>query len=105
MKPNQSTHPLPDFDADLEDDAVWNLLDDATPTELPPRFVNETLRRIRLEEDIQKISVVESGLCTKTSHRSCWSSIGYDRDCDLATVRSFSLQQNNFRDPSNQRRL
>ena len=54
MKPNQPTHPLPDFDADLEDDAVWNLLDDATPTELPPRFVNETLRRIRLEEDIRK---------------------------------------------------
>ena len=54
MKPNQPTHPLPDFDADLEDDAVWNLLGDATPTELPPRFVNETLRRIRLEEDIQK---------------------------------------------------
>lgn len=54
MKPNQTTHPLPDFDADLEDDVVWNLLDDATPTELPPRFVNETLRRIRLEEDIQK---------------------------------------------------
>ena len=54
MKPNQPTHPLPDFDADLEDDVVWNLLDDATPTELSPRFVNETLRRIRLEEDIQK---------------------------------------------------
>lgn len=54
MKPNQPTHPLPDFDADLEDDVVWNLLDDATPTELPPGFVNETLRRIRLEEDIQK---------------------------------------------------
>ena len=36
MKPNQPTNPLPDFDADLEDDAVWNLLDDATPTELPP---------------------------------------------------------------------
>ena len=54
MKPNQPTNPPTDFDADLEDDVVWNLLDDATPTELPPRFVNETLRRIRLEEDIQK---------------------------------------------------
>lgn len=54
MKPNQPTNPLPDFDADLEDDVVWNLLDDATPTELPPRFVEKTLHRLRLEEDKQK---------------------------------------------------
>ena len=54
MKPNQPTHPLPDFDADLEDDVVWNLLDDASPADPPPRFVEETLRRVRLEEDKQK---------------------------------------------------
>ena len=39
MKPNQPTHPLPDFDADLEDDVVWNLIDDASPADPPPRFV------------------------------------------------------------------
>jgi hypothetical protein len=54
MKPNQSTNPLSDFDADLEDDVVWNLLDDVTATDPPPRFVQETLRRIRLEEDNRK---------------------------------------------------
>jgi hypothetical protein len=54
MKPNQPTHPLPDFDADLEDDVVWNLIDDASPADPPPRFVEETLRRVRLEEDKQK---------------------------------------------------
>jgi hypothetical protein len=36
MKPNQPTNPLPDFDADLEDDVVWNLLDDASSTNPPP---------------------------------------------------------------------
>jgi hypothetical protein len=54
MKPNQPTHPLPDFDADLEDDVIWNLIDDASPADPPPRFVEETLRRVRLEEDKQK---------------------------------------------------
>jgi hypothetical protein len=54
MKPNQPTHPLPDFDADLEDDVVWNLIDDASPADPPLRFVEETLRRVRLEEDKQK---------------------------------------------------
>lgn len=54
MKPNQPTNPLPDFDADLEDDVVWNLLDDASSTNPPPRFVEETLRRLRLEEDKRK---------------------------------------------------
>jgi hypothetical protein len=30
MKPSHSNHDLPDFDADLEKDDVWNLLEDTT---------------------------------------------------------------------------
>jgi len=54
MKPNHPTNPPSDFDADLENDAVWNLLDDATPTDPSPRFVQDTLRRVRLGETERK---------------------------------------------------
>lgn len=51
MKPEPSNHPksLPDFDPGLENDSVWNLLDEASPTEISPRFTVDTLRRVRLE--------------------------------------------------------
>ena len=51
MKPESSkkTNSLPDFDSGLENDAVWNLLDEASPTEASPRFTADTLRRVRLE--------------------------------------------------------
>ena len=50
MKPNHSNHDLPDFDADLEQDAVWNLLGESTPADPSPRFVQDTLRKVRLDE-------------------------------------------------------
>lgn len=50
MKPHPDQN-LPDFDADLENDSVWSLLDDATHPEASPRFVQDTLRRLRLDED------------------------------------------------------
>ncbi len=54
MKPNHPNQNLPDFDADLENDSVWNLLEDATPTDSSPRFVQDTLRRVRLESEPEK---------------------------------------------------
>lgn len=51
MKPSHPNHDLPDFDADLEKDDVWNLLEDTTPSNPSPRFGQDTLRRIRLEAD------------------------------------------------------
>ena len=50
MKPNQtnSKQDLPDFDRELENDAVWNLLENTTPSAPSPRFVQDTLRRVRL---------------------------------------------------------
>ncbi len=49
MKPNHPNHHLPDFDADLEKDDVWNLLGDTTPRNPSPRFVQDTLRRVRMD--------------------------------------------------------
>lgn len=49
MKPNHPNQNLPDFDADLENDSLWNLLDEASPADSSPRFVQDTLRRARLE--------------------------------------------------------
>ncbi len=54
MKPNHQNTPPSDFDAELENDAVWNLLDDATAANPSPRFVQDTLRRVRLEVVEQK---------------------------------------------------
>lgn len=54
MKPNQAEHTPPDFDADLENDAVWTLLDDASHADPSPTFIQDTLRRIRLEKGEQK---------------------------------------------------
>lgn len=51
MKPNHPNHNLPDFDDDLENDAVWNLLEEATPSNPSPRFTQDTLRKVRLEGD------------------------------------------------------
>jgi hypothetical protein len=51
MKPNTPNHNLPDFDRDLENDAVWNLLEDATSRDPSPRFVQDTLRRARLDNE------------------------------------------------------
>lgn len=51
MKPNHPNHNLPDFDDELENDAVWNLLEEATPSNPSSRFAQDTLRKIRLEGD------------------------------------------------------
>jgi len=53
MKPKHpnSQHDLPDFDQELENDAVWNLLGDASSSTPSPRFVQDTLRRTRLENE------------------------------------------------------
>lgn len=39
----------PDHDSDLDDDAVWSLLDKGSPFETSPTFLQDTLRRARLE--------------------------------------------------------
>lgn len=54
MKPNQPNFPISDIDAEIENDVVWNLLDDATAANPPPHFVQDTLRRVRLEGAEQK---------------------------------------------------
>jgi len=51
MKPHHPNKNLPDFDDDLENDSVWNLLEEATPADSSPRFAQDTLRRIRLESE------------------------------------------------------
>lgn len=53
MNPKRPTPPrrLPDFDPDLEDDAVWTTLGQASQAEPSPRFTSDTLRRLRLERD------------------------------------------------------
>ncbi len=56
MKPTPPHQNLPDHDAEIENDALWNLLADASPSEASPRFVQDTLRRVRLEENPTKIS-------------------------------------------------
>lgn len=38
-----------DFDEELDKDTVWNLLEKASPSEASPTFVQDTLRRTRLE--------------------------------------------------------
>ncbi|MEJ6581157.1 MAG: hypothetical protein QNL33_19065 [Akkermansiaceae bacterium] len=49
MNPNHPNSKLPDFDSELENDAIWDVLAEATPGEAPPRFLQDTLRRARLE--------------------------------------------------------
>jgi len=49
MKTPGQTQNLPDFDADLDRDPVWNLLDDAPLQEPGPRFAQDLVRRARLE--------------------------------------------------------
>jgi len=65
MKPSHPNHDLPDFDADLEQDAVWNLLGDSSPSNPSPRFVQDTLRRVRLENAAPKASWWKSLLAPK----------------------------------------
>ncbi len=49
MKTPQQPQDLPDFDVDLEQDPVWNLLADAPTQEPSPRFTQDLVRRARLE--------------------------------------------------------
>ena len=49
MKTPSQTQNLPDFDADLDQDPVWNLLDGAPLQEPGPRFAQDLVRRARLE--------------------------------------------------------
>ncbi|MGD1978534.1 MAG: hypothetical protein PVJ98_04010 [Akkermansiaceae bacterium] len=49
--PRKTPSSLPDFDPGIENDAVWNLLDEASPAEVSPRFADDTLRRLRLESE------------------------------------------------------
>ncbi len=48
-EPSKNPNSLPDVDPGLENDTVWNLLDEASLAEVSPGFVSDTLRRIRLE--------------------------------------------------------
>ncbi|YCM43904.1 hypothetical protein V2O64_21580 [Verrucomicrobiaceae bacterium 227] len=50
MKPNSPTPQLPDHDPGLEDDTLWTLLDQGSTSGPSPSFVQDTLRRARLEE-------------------------------------------------------
>jgi hypothetical protein len=52
LSPGKSPNSPTDFDPSLENDAVWNLLEEASPVEASPRFTDDTLRRIRLESEI-----------------------------------------------------
>ena len=54
MKPINSNNPLSDSDTDLEGHDLWDLLGDVTSTDPSPRFLQETLHRVRLEKDEQK---------------------------------------------------
>ena len=54
MKPNHLNTPPSDFDAELENDPVWNLLNNAEAINPSPSFVQDTLRRVRLEVAEQK---------------------------------------------------
>ena len=49
MKTPRQPQNLPDFDADLDQDSVWNLLDDAPMQEPGPSFAQDLVRRARLE--------------------------------------------------------
>ena len=49
MKTPGQTQNLPDFDADLDQDPVWNLFDEAPLQEPGPRFAQDLVRRARLE--------------------------------------------------------
>ena len=49
MKTSGQPQNLPDFDADLDQDPVWNLLEDAPLQEPGPRFAQDLVRRARLE--------------------------------------------------------
>jgi len=49
MKTPRQLHNLPDFDADLDNDPVWDLLDDAPAQDPTPRFAQDLVRRARLE--------------------------------------------------------
>lgn len=65
MKPKHPNHDLPDFDRELENDAVWNLLEDPTPGKPSPRFVQDTLRRARLDAEASKAPWWKSLLAPK----------------------------------------
>lgn len=43
-----------DFDEDLDGDAIWDLLENSSSSEPSPVFVQDTLRRTRLEADVTK---------------------------------------------------
>ena len=43
-------HLPPDFDDELDGDAVWNLIDQSSTLEPSGSFTQDTLRRARLEE-------------------------------------------------------
>lgn len=49
MKTPRQTQNLPDFDTDLDQDPVWDLLDGAPLQEPGPRFAQDLVRRARLE--------------------------------------------------------
>lgn len=51
MKVNKAHQPLPDHDAELENDAVWSLLEQGTQAEPSPQFTQNTLRAARLQSE------------------------------------------------------
>ena len=65
MKPNHPKNTPSDFDADIEGDALWRLLDESSPLSPSPRFHQDTLRRVRLDQAEQKPSWWQSLLSPK----------------------------------------
>lgn len=53
MKLPADNSPLPDHDAELENDPLWSLLDEGSKSAPSPAFVQDTLRRTRLEQEEQ----------------------------------------------------
>ena len=51
MKATKAHQPLPDHDAELENDAVWSLLEQGTQAEPSPQFTQNTLRAARLQNE------------------------------------------------------
>ena len=88
MKKNSPKTQLPDHDAGLENDAVWNLLDHGSTSGPSPAFVQNTLRRARLES-------VDLPWWKKLSARRIWAlSLTSAGSIAAAVALIVSLQHN-----------
>lgn len=97
----QSPDHLPDFDNDLERDSVWNLVDDATSYSPSPRFMQDTLRRARLETQTSS-SWWEAILATNSPARfCCWVGASVASSAAVAAVAfTIALQPDPIHPPT-----